>query len=217
MTWAKLDDQLHGHRKARKAWRLHRGALGLHLLALSYSAGQLTDGLIDDEFVDEKLPVAKEREQITGALVEAGLWERVDDGWQINDWLDYNPSRADVLDRRRRDAERKARGRRGDSDESPNGVRADTSRSPRGVSRVHAHPDPTRPIPTTAPLPPTGGRTRDRVRYEQDLATFAAEHFPDVDAGYVGHYASQLRSRRQEPTVEALRPLLAGHATGAAA
>ncbi len=96
MTWAKVDDQFHAHRKATKAWRGHPRALGLHLLAMSYCAGHLTDGLVDDEFVDEKIPQPRERQQATAALVDAELWVREDDGWRIHDWLDFNPSKADV-------------------------------------------------------------------------------------------------------------------------
>lgn len=147
MTWAKVDDRFHSHRKIKRAWRIERGALGLHVMAISYCADHLTDGLVDDEFVEEKLPDEGERMLTTGTLVKCDLWVRVHDGWQINDWLEYNPSREDVLDRRRRDADRKARGRRTQAT-SPNGnlrdVRADISRSPRGVSEESDGPVPTR-------------------------------------------------------------------------
>jgi hypothetical protein len=161
MSWAKLDDQFHSHRKAKRAWKEPR-ALGLHLLALSYCAGQLTDGLVDDEFVEEKVPNRRERDRSTHALVDAGLWTREDDGWRINDWLDYNPSREYVLDRRRKESERKAAARAakaaraaaaaaasgGTAAGVPTGVRPDTTGTPPGSCAVSALPDPTRPDPT---------------------------------------------------------------------
>lgn len=152
MTWAKIDDQFHSHRKAKRAWRAHPRALGLHMLAVSYCAGHLTDGLVDDEFVEEKMPNAKERKQTTDALVKVGLWHREPDGWRIHDWLDYNPSRDVVLDRRRRDSERKARGRAAESNGNPDGVRPDKSRTPHGFQSASARPVPTRPeLGTKAP------------------------------------------------------------------
>lgn len=146
MSWGKIDDQFHAHRKAKRAWKGHPRALGMHLLAMSYCAGQLTDGLVDDEFVEEKLPNKREREQVCEALVAAELWIREDDGWRINDWLEYNPSRADTLDKRRKDSERKARGRDTQSARIPRGVRTD------GVGGIRAESDgpvPTRPLKDT--------------------------------------------------------------------
>lgn len=63
----------------------------------------------------------------------------------------------------------------------------------------------------TPPLPPEGGRTRDRIRYEGELAEFGAEHFPGIDVGYVSHFAGRLRASGHEPTVAALRPLVEQH------
>lgn len=164
MAWAKLDDQFHSHRKAKQAWKADRGALGLHLLAMSYCAGQLTDGLVDDEFVEEKLPAKRERQQVTDGLVAAGLWVREDDGWRINDWLAFNVSRADTLDKRQREAERKARARGAPSASRPANVRADTSRTARGRDAVSDDP-PARVLPDpTRPLESGGARAPDLVQ-----------------------------------------------------
>lgn len=134
MSWAKIDDQLHAHRKVMRAWRANQRALGLHLLALSYCAGQLTDGFVDEEFVAEKIPGPRERERTVNALVVAGLWSHEPGGWRIHDWLDFNPSREATLAKRRKDSLRKARGRH-----------ADSARNPDGVHAVSATPVPTRP------------------------------------------------------------------------
>lgn len=89
MTWVKLDDQLHAHPKIKRAWKC-RTALGLHLMALSYSGCFNTQGFVPADFVEEKLPAKKERERATGVLVESALWEPVERGWQIHDWDVYN-------------------------------------------------------------------------------------------------------------------------------
>lgn len=202
MSWAKVDDQLHGHRKAKLAWKYHPRALGLHLLALSYCAGHLTDGFVDLEFVEEKLPAGRERENVTAALVNAGLWVPENGGWRINDWLDYNPSRAEVLDKRAKDSARKARGKNKESAQSPNGVHTASRAGARAP--IPAVPDPTQ----SPPSPPVGGRQRDRIAFEGKLAEFCAEHFPGVPAGLVNQQADSLRQAGVEPTVEALRPLI---------
>ena len=92
--WAKVDDTLHSHPKAMQAGL---PALGLHLLAMSYSAGYLTDGFVPDGWVEREQGRTK---GLPNRLVEAGMWHRIEGGYIIHDWLDYNPSRAEVIERR---------------------------------------------------------------------------------------------------------------------
>ena len=114
MPWARLDDTLHGHPKIRKAWRC-RPALGLHLLALSHCSSYETDGRVSREFVEDQLPDSGERVPVVDALVGAGLWKEHKDGWEIHDFLKYNPSKADAEARREADRKRKQEGRQGES------------------------------------------------------------------------------------------------------
>lgn len=155
MTWVKIDDRFYGHRKAMRAWRT-RGALGLHLLALTYCASHETDGLVDEAFVAEKLPGVREHDRTVTALIDAGLWEPTDGGWQIHDYLNYNPSAAELAERRRKEAARKAAARAAKSRQRPGGHDADSARSPNGVGAESAltRPDPT---PTTGQNSLSGG------------------------------------------------------------
>jgi hypothetical protein len=95
VSWAKIDDQLHGHRKILRAWKC-RPALGLHFMAMSYSASHEPKGFVPEEFVEEKLPAVRERSAAIEALTDtpagftAGLWVPVDGGWNIHDWDEYN-------------------------------------------------------------------------------------------------------------------------------
>lgn len=108
MAWVKIDDQLHAHPKVRRAWRASPRALGLHLLALSYCGQYLSDGFVDEDFVEERLPRRAERADALKALVDAGLWDVADGGWQIHDFLEYNRSRAETEETRAWDNKRKA-------------------------------------------------------------------------------------------------------------
>jgi hypothetical protein len=62
------------------------------------------------------------------------------------------------------------------------------------------------PDPTIAPVPPRGGRKRDKDDYEERLETFADKFFPGTHPNLVAHCVSEARSRGTEPTVDALRP-----------
>lgn len=156
MTWARFDDLYDDNRKVKRAWRRHPRAVGLHAMSITYSARHETDGLVDLEWLEEKLPKAAEREAVIKALVDCGLYEPIDgEHFRVHDYTDFNPSRADLESKRERDAARKRspRGFHTDSTRSPNGIRADglvdSSRSPNGPSRAGAEATPAaRPVPT---------------------------------------------------------------------
>lgn len=106
MSWARVDDGLHGHPKVLRVWRESPAALGLHLLALSYVGAYLTDGAVHRAFVEEKGGVA-----LAAQLVACGLWDADGDGWTIHDYLDFNRSRADVERERKASQQRAKRSR----------------------------------------------------------------------------------------------------------
>jgi len=104
MPWVKLDDSTDSHRKVRRAGN---EAFGVWTRSLCYSAGGLTDGHIDPEWLEER--TGKRAPKVAELLLVSGLWEPTDDGWMIHDYLDHNPSRAAVLAKRKADSERKPR------------------------------------------------------------------------------------------------------------
>lgn len=106
--WVRVDDHLHTHPKVRAAWSAYPASVGLHLLALSYSGDQLTDGRVDAPFINQWLPNRRHRDQATSALVAAALWEPNGKGWVIHDFLDFNRSRDEVLSGRKRDRNRRS-------------------------------------------------------------------------------------------------------------
>jgi hypothetical protein len=103
MTWFKVDDGFAMHPKAVAAGN---PALGLWVRAGAWSASQLTDGVIPRHMV----AALGGRPREAAALVDAGLWLEHVDGWAFHDWQTYQPTRADVEDRRRVRAQAGAKG-----------------------------------------------------------------------------------------------------------
>ena len=87
VTWLKTDDRFPEHRKIR---RLTDAAYRLHHTAMCACAVDETDGLVTEADLADMEHGQRLRKHID-ALVSAGLWEPVKDGWLIHDFLDYNP------------------------------------------------------------------------------------------------------------------------------
>ena len=92
MTWTKIDDQFYDHPKVVAAGPL---GIALFVCGLSYCSRHLTDGFISVAQVRRLIDTA-DPEVVAGTLVAVGLWERRDGGYQVHDYLEYNPSRAKV-------------------------------------------------------------------------------------------------------------------------
>jgi hypothetical protein len=111
MSWTKLDDRFWAHRKVI-ALDDNLAAIGLWALALSWVGGQLTDGFIPGSAI-ARLTGRGDAEALARTLVAVGLWEKVDGGYRIHDFLDYNPNRETVEERRKADRDRHIRSRHG--------------------------------------------------------------------------------------------------------
>lgn len=102
MTWVRLDDRFPSHRKVAL---LSDRAFRLHVTALCWCSENLTEGRI---LAAELRVIVHFRGAKVAAneLVERKLWDRIDDGWEIHDFLEYNPDRAKVQNDRERNAAR---------------------------------------------------------------------------------------------------------------
>lgn len=94
MSWVKVDDQMTRHPKWLSLGKDRLPCQGLWLDGMCYASGYLTDGLVPDAAIPPGAQKLAER------LVEAGLWDRTEDGYEIHDYHDYQPTRAEVLERR---------------------------------------------------------------------------------------------------------------------
>lgn len=101
MPWFKVDDKFHSHPKVME---LTPSAVGLWTLAGAWCADYLTDGFIRKGQI-RRLGGSEEESQ---QLVDAGLWEPVEGGWQFRDWHEYQPT-ADSVKQGRDDKSRGGR------------------------------------------------------------------------------------------------------------
>jgi hypothetical protein len=157
VSWARLDDRYDDNRKVKRAWRTHPRAVGLHAMAITYSARHETDGLIDLDWLIEKVPAARERERVVRVLVEAGLFEALDgEMFMVHDYLEFNPSAADLQAKRERDAARKRA-------KSPDGFHADSTRTPNGFHGGATQPRAGAPAEIARPVPSRPGTTEGQA------------------------------------------------------
>lgn len=97
--WVAIDDNMPDHPKFLRAGP---HAQLLFINALTYASRQLTDGFIPAEVVPRLVvwPDATDNASLAVRLVEVGLWEDADGGYQIHDYHDYQFSRDYVLAKR---------------------------------------------------------------------------------------------------------------------
>jgi hypothetical protein len=107
VSWVKLDDKLPGH---RKVLAVSPEAAWLHIEGLCYSAQQETDGAIPDTALAMLTRFSKPKAiKLAARLIEVGLWERNGTGYAIHDYLDYNPSKKSLEEKRKAARERMAK------------------------------------------------------------------------------------------------------------
>lgn len=115
MTWVRIDDSMPEH---PKMVALTDRAFRQHVSALCYCNRNLTDGAIPDKIAHRLVTSGK---RFAAELVDAGIWDKTVDGYQIHDYEDYQPTRAAVLRERSKTAERVARWRERNAVTPPDG------------------------------------------------------------------------------------------------
>lgn len=80
---------------------------------LAFSSGADADGFVTDRQVVTVLGIGmRDAAARARRLVEVGLWERLDGGYQIRSWLKWNRSAEDIGRARKLDRDRKASARK---------------------------------------------------------------------------------------------------------
>ena len=134
MPWVRLDDGFADHPKVERAGPL---AAWLHVVAMCYCARHLTDGRIPKATARRLADIPSPGRHID-TLVAVGLWDEDGDDYVLHDFLEYQPSRADVEADRKAARERMANARRNKSRSSPE--------HPPNEARSSDNPDPARPL-----------------------------------------------------------------------
>lgn len=162
MTWSRFDDGYDEHEKIDEAWHAFPpNPVGLHVMATTACNRWLSDGVIRPRWIAEKLPKRRDRDQILSEMVAVELLDMLpageirtlidtanppneitvgpfpEDRYLVHDFLDRHDSSVQVKDKRRRDADRKARNRHSSAG-SPQDVRADSTRTPSGIQSESA-------------------------------------------------------------------------------
>jgi hypothetical protein len=134
VTWVKLDDGFDEHPAIAT---LTGEAVKLLVFSMTYCGRNLTDGFVPDHKVALLSVSAKPKH--VDELVATGRWVKVDGGYQLPSFLDFNPSREKILTEREQSAERVRKHRESRrSNAVGNGVT--------NGEVIRSRPDPTRSI-----------------------------------------------------------------------
>lgn len=160
MAWARFDDMFPWSRKVR---RMSDAAFRLHVSGIVACARDLTDGVLTQDDLDD-LPPMRGLPKRLEELVKSDAWhvkghrchgcvQPPAGGWVIHDYLDYNPTKADVeaekaAARERQRRRRLARAGVTDGPDVTPDVTRDVHRESQGVSQTPPLPDPSPPVPT---------------------------------------------------------------------
>lgn len=157
MPWTRLDDGFIAH---PKILTLSHPAFRLHVSGLNWSVANTTDGKVPEIVLALALPMDRPKTRAAAAteLEEAGLWNRNGSGWYIHDFADYQETKTEIVERRKKWAAQK-RGVRADNtadsyaeSAEPPRVRADVPPHPIPIEDTHAQGITTLPGITTLAL-----------------------------------------------------------------
>ena len=112
MPWARIDDKFYAHPKGFKLGKYRLAAIGLHVLAITWSCDQLTDGVLPEDVV----VMLGGTPAVVEALIRAGMWHHSEERreYLIHDFDVYNKTR-DQVEKQREDWRRRQGMSRGES------------------------------------------------------------------------------------------------------
>lgn len=251
MAWVKLDDHFNENPKLARVGPL---GLALYVTGLTYCNRNLTDGfipwsiarnLVSWEFLGTNTgdPQGAKVYSVTvssgmvgddvgsdfviGLLVNAGLWDAVDGGFYVHDYLKFQPSKDSVEQERLQAAERQKRAReRRLSLDTDNDVTdevtpdvTEESRERNGVNP--GAPDPV-PVPVLDPDPPSASASGDAARAEKKLNADQQETANRFNAQLVGlnayeptpQFLAKVVTKYAELDLDECAMAIAGYAKG---
>jgi hypothetical protein len=189
----------------------------LDVAGICYSSDHASDGFVPEVALPTLLAFATRRqhEQAAAKLVAVGRWQRDDErgGWWIHDFLEYNPSAAE-LDEQRKDSagrSRRWRAKRRSRDTSPeqerDGVREHPrdvreQPPPRGLEKLKEQASLNHPVTDPSPDPvPAAASPAGSSQAAADLAAEPNNGQPPTNAQRVALRAA-LERRQQDVDAE---------------
>ena len=144
MGWVRIDDNFSDH---PKVIGLSDKAFRLFITGLCYSNRQLTDGLLPYQIV--MAWVGDDPNKPSDELEDQNLWERVDKGFLIRSYTEYQPTREKVNEKRDRAKSRlkRYRDKQKAQDEAPPDDFDDFDLELETRKKRHPQPNPTQPNP----------------------------------------------------------------------
>lgn len=227
MSWVRLDDGAPGH---RKIVGLSDAAFRLWIVGLTYCNQQANDGRFSAASARIMTGYLASPELGRGAIAElcaAGLWAETADGYEVHDYLEYQPSQEERSSANKAAAERMRKMRA-----AKHGVREllqrNSARTSEGVPAKFALPDPvpSRPDPvpvlekTVVPSEPSQPGLKLEPQSPADTKKPSAAQVRDQTALILFAELNQARlsavggSRAMEPRTAALAGLKACLAQG---
>jgi len=185
MAWVKLDDGFYDN---PKILAVGLAAAGLYAAALSYAGRKLTDGFVPDVAVWMLTGGEEDGAELPKFLVNHGLWTVVPGGYQIHDFLEYNPPASKVKSDRAAAKER-MRAQRSEN------VRPNNERSSAEVREMFATPVPV-PVPVPGSVP---------ERENLSLATLACASTSEFDEFWKA-YPRRIDKKKAQRAWAKLRP-----------
>lgn len=178
MAWVRIDDEFYHHPKVVKAGPL---GIAMQVSALCYCNKYLTDGFIPISAIPNLLNLDgigmrmwsnetfgggedAEWKLIVDDLVSAGMWEECIGGYKIHDYLDYQPSRSQVIAEREAIMKRQERWRKRKDNAVSNGVNNTVTDESNAV--INAAPNPKPLIPDAIASGTAAAQTRSASRKE---------------------------------------------------
>jgi hypothetical protein len=188
LPWGRLDDKANGNPKllalSDSAWRMWG-------CGLIFCQSQLTDGFILADAIHTFGVRAKNREAVADELCRVlvpgrgPLWERVEGGYHVHDYLDWNDSREAIESKRERD--RKRKGFRAESPRKGSGKRAESDRPITITTTIEdqeQEQESPEPLPAAGPavlvFPVVGGPERSWSLTAEQVEEWAGL-FPSLD------------------------------------
>lgn len=170
MPWVRFDDAFPINRKVDG---LSDAAFRLHVSAIFWCARNLTDGFVPEEDLELVCARVRTPARFATQLVDRKLWLECPGGWQIKDYLEFQPSKEKVLDDREKAAERQRKWRESHRNDVSHDVSNDGSNTTpprpapslkRGGGGQRASPRRAATPNHTPPSPPDDPREKARIR-----------------------------------------------------